>query len=78
MEKVSETKDEIREKIHELDYEADSDDWRGFHPVSQNVFFNPKAFYNAFVVHEKLFRDVEFRPSLKKGQIVAFCDCRTE
>ena len=44
----------------------------------RTYFFTPKAFYNAFVVHEKLFRDVEFRPSLKKGQIVAFCDCRPE
>ncbi|WP_455198599.1 class I SAM-dependent methyltransferase, partial [Kaarinaea lacus] len=44
----------------------------------RTYFFSPKAFYNAFVVHEQLFRDVEFRPSLKKGQIVAFCDCRSE
>lgn len=44
----------------------------------RTYFFSPKAFYNAFVVHEKLFRDVEFRPSLKKGQVVAFCDCRPE
>ena len=44
----------------------------------RSYFFSPRAFSNTFQIHNKLFREVEFRPSLAKGQILAFCDCRPE
>ena len=37
----------------------------------RSYFYSPKAFANAFQVHGKLFRSVEFRPSLEIGQILA-------
>jgi len=42
----------------------------------RSYFYSPKAFVNAFQVHGKLFRSVEFRRSLTSGQMLAFCDCR--
>lgn len=44
----------------------------------RSYFYSPKAFINAFQVHGKLFRSVEFRRSLNSGQILAFCDCRRD
>ena len=44
----------------------------------RSYFYSPKAFVNAFQIHGKLFRSVEFRPSLTSGQMLAFCDCRPE
>lgn len=44
----------------------------------RSYFYSPKAFVNAFQVHGKLFRSVEFRRSLTSGQILAFCDCRRD
>jgi len=42
----------------------------------RSYFFSRAAFRNTFVVHNRLFRSVEFRPSLTRGQALAFCDCR--
>jgi len=42
----------------------------------RSYFYSPAAFVNAFQVHGKLFRSVEFRRSLKDGRTLAFCDCR--
>ena len=42
----------------------------------RSYFYSPKAFVNAFQVHGKLFRGIEFRKSVKSGQILAFCDCQ--
>jgi SAM-dependent methyltransferase len=44
----------------------------------RSYYFSPKAFVNTFQVHQKLFRSIEFRQSLERGQILAFCDCRAE
>lgn len=44
----------------------------------RSFFYSPKAFVNEFQVHGKLFRSVEFRRSVKSGQILAFCNCHPQ
>lgn len=41
----------------------------------RSYFFSQSAFRNAFLVHNRLFRRVEFRPSHTRGRALAFCDC---
>jgi SAM-dependent methyltransferase len=41
----------------------------------RSYFFSRAGFRNTFVVHNRLFKSVEFRPSLTRGQAMAFCDC---
>lgn len=41
----------------------------------RSFFFTPLGFRNMFVVHNHLFRDVRFMPSVTPGQMLAFCDC---
>lgn len=41
----------------------------------RSYFFSRAGFRNMFQVHNRLFKDVEFRPSLTRGQALAFCDC---
>lgn len=42
----------------------------------RSYFFSRAAFRNAFLVHERLFESIEFRPSRTRGQTLAFCRCR--
>jgi SAM-dependent methyltransferase len=42
----------------------------------RSYFFSRSGFRNTFVVHNRLFKSVEFRASLSRGQVLAFCDCR--
>jgi SAM-dependent methyltransferase len=42
----------------------------------RSYFFSPRGFENTFQVHNRMFRRVEFRPSLTRGQVIAICDCR--
>jgi 2-polyprenyl-3-methyl-5-hydroxy-6-metoxy-1,4-benzoquinol methylase len=42
----------------------------------RSYFFSRAGFKNMFHVHNKMFNSVEFRPSLTRGQSLAFCDCR--
>jgi SAM-dependent methyltransferase len=42
----------------------------------RSFFFTQAAFKNVFLVHNRIFREVEFRPSTTRGQVLAFCDCR--
>jgi 2-polyprenyl-3-methyl-5-hydroxy-6-metoxy-1,4-benzoquinol methylase len=42
----------------------------------RSYFFSRAAFRNMFQVHNQIFKSVEFRPSLTRGQCLAFCDCR--
>ncbi len=42
----------------------------------RSYFFSQAGFRNMFQVHNALFRSVEFRPSLTRGQALAICDCR--
>lgn len=41
----------------------------------RSYYFSRAGFRNAFMVHNRLFKSVEFRPSLTRGQALAFCDC---
>jgi 2-polyprenyl-3-methyl-5-hydroxy-6-metoxy-1,4-benzoquinol methylase len=41
----------------------------------RSYFFSQLGFRNMFQVHNQIFKSVEFRPSLRKGQALAFCDC---
>ncbi|HEX2609897.1 MAG TPA: methyltransferase domain-containing protein [Gemmatimonadales bacterium] len=41
----------------------------------RSYFFSKQGFKNMFQVHNRLFRDIEFRPSKSRGQILAFCQC---
>jgi SAM-dependent methyltransferase len=41
----------------------------------RSYFFSQAAFRNIFQVHNAMFRDITFRPSLTRGQTIAFCDC---
>jgi SAM-dependent methyltransferase len=41
----------------------------------RSYFFSQAGFRNMFLTHNRLFRDVEFRRSLTRGQALAFCDC---
>jgi SAM-dependent methyltransferase len=41
----------------------------------RSYFFSQLGFKNMFQVHNRLFKSVEFRPSIKRGQALAFCDC---
>lgn len=41
----------------------------------RSYFFSPAGFRNMFQVHNRIFRSVEFRPSLTRGQALALCDC---
>lgn len=38
-------------------------------------YFSQAGFRNLFQVHNEIFRHVEFRPSLTRGQTLAICDC---
>ena len=38
-------------------------------------YFSQTGFTNLFQVHNGMFRRVEFRPSLTRGQALALCDC---
>ena len=42
----------------------------------RSYFFSQLGFKNMFQVHNGLFKGVEFRPSLTRGQALAICDCR--
>ncbi len=42
----------------------------------RSYFFSQLGFKNMFQVHNGLFRGVEFRSSLTRGQTLAICDCR--
>lgn len=44
----------------------------------RSYFFTKAAFRNTFVIHNRLFKSVEFRPSVRRGQVLAFCDCSPE
>jgi len=41
----------------------------------RSYFFSQLGFKNMFQVHNRLFKAVEFRPSLTRGQALALCDC---
>lgn len=41
----------------------------------RSYFFSRAGFKNMFHVHNKMFKSVEFRSSLTRGQALAFCDC---
>lgn len=41
----------------------------------RSYFFSQAGFRNMFQVHNRMFRSVEFRPSLTRGQALAVCDC---
>jgi len=41
----------------------------------RSFYFSQLGFKNMFQVHNKLFKSVQFRPSLTPGQVLAFCDC---
>lgn len=42
----------------------------------RSYFFSQAGFKNMFQVHNQMFKGVEFRPSLTRGQALAICDCR--
>jgi hypothetical protein len=42
----------------------------------RSYFFSQLGFKNMFQVHNRLFKAVEFRPSLTRGQALAVCDCK--
>lgn len=44
----------------------------------RSFFFSQAAFRNTFVIHNRLFNSVKFRPSVRRGQVLAFCDCSGE
>jgi SAM-dependent methyltransferase len=41
----------------------------------RSYFFSRGGFKNMFLVHNRMFKSVEFRPSVTKGQALAVCDC---
>jgi SAM-dependent methyltransferase len=41
----------------------------------RSYFFSHAGFKNVFQVHNRMFKGVEFRPSLTRGQALAICDC---
>lgn len=41
----------------------------------RSYFFSQAGFKNMFQVHNEMFKSVEFRPSLTRGQVLAVCDC---
>jgi len=41
----------------------------------RSFYFSQLGFKNIFQVHNKLFKEIHFRPSISPGQILAFCDC---
>jgi SAM-dependent methyltransferase len=41
----------------------------------RSYFFSKAGFRNMFQVHNGMFKRVEFRPSLTRGQALAICDC---
>lgn len=41
----------------------------------RSYFFSQAAFRNIFMVHNPIFKSIEFRPSVRRGQALAFCDC---
>jgi SAM-dependent methyltransferase len=41
----------------------------------RSYFFSQAGFKNMFQIHNRLFKRVEFRPSLTRGQALAICDC---
>ena len=41
----------------------------------RSYFFSRAGFTNMFHVHNGMFKSVEFRPSLTRGQVLAICDC---
>lgn len=42
----------------------------------RSYFFSTRGFRNMFQVHNRMFKSVEFRPSITRGQALAICDCR--
>lgn len=44
----------------------------------RSYFFSKQAFRNTFEIHNRFFTGVEFRPSVRRGQTLAFCDCSAE
>lgn len=44
----------------------------------RSFFFSQAAFQNTFMIHNRLFKSVEFRPSVRRGQVLAFCDCSVD
>lgn len=44
----------------------------------RSYFFSQAAFRNTFVTHNRIFKSVEFRPSIRRGQALAFCECGAE
>jgi hypothetical protein len=42
----------------------------------RSYFFSQAGFRNMFQVHNALFRQIDFRSSLNRGQTLAICDCR--
>lgn len=41
----------------------------------RSYFFSQAAFRNTFMVHNHIFKSIEFRPSVRRGQVLAFCEC---
>lgn len=41
----------------------------------RSYFFSQAGFRNMFQVHNRLFRSIEFRRSVTRGQALAICDC---
>jgi 2-polyprenyl-3-methyl-5-hydroxy-6-metoxy-1,4-benzoquinol methylase len=41
----------------------------------RSYYFSQAGFRNMFQVHNRLFRSIEFRPSVTQGQALAICDC---
>ncbi|HWN18408.1 MAG TPA: methyltransferase domain-containing protein [Gemmatimonadales bacterium] len=41
----------------------------------RSYFFSQRGFTNMFQIHNRLFKRVEFRPSVTRGQTLAVCDC---
>jgi SAM-dependent methyltransferase len=41
----------------------------------RSYFFSQPAFRNTFHIHNRLFKQIEFRPSVTRGQALAICDC---
>jgi SAM-dependent methyltransferase len=44
-------------------------------PYHRSYFFSKRAFRNMFQVHNPVFKSVQYRPSLTRGQVLAVCDC---
>lgn len=41
----------------------------------RSFYFSQAAFRNTFITHNRIFESVEFRPSTRRGQALAFCKC---